>query len=127
MARYAVTVVSPPGFVHAAVFHEIGETLVHGLRALGHDAVLGPDAPEGRRAIVLGSNLLTRYRMPLPDDAILYNLEQVEPGSPWLTPWLIELFRRHEVWDYSERNAARYAELGLPRPRVVPVGWVPEL
>lgn len=127
MARYAVTIVQPPGYAHAAAFQEVGETLLHGLRALGHDAVLGPDAPEGRRAIVLGSNLLPRWGRPAPAGAVLYNLEQIEPGSPWLTPGLLELFRRHPVWDYSERNAARYAELGLPRPQVVPIGWVPEL
>jgi SAM-dependent methyltransferase len=127
MARYAVTIVQPPGYAHAAAFQEVGETLLHALRALGHDAVLGPDAPEGRRAIVLGSNLLPGHPLPLPDDAVLYNLEQIEPGSPWLTPQLLALFRKHPVWDYSERNAARYVELGLPRPQVVPVGWVPEL
>lgn len=127
MARYAVTIVSPPGYAHAAAFQEVGETLLHALRALGHDAVLGPDAPPGRQAIVLGSNLLPAHPLRLPDDAILYNLEQIEPGSGWLTPELLALFRRYQVWDYSARNADRYAELGLPRPRVVPVGWVPEL
>lgn len=127
MARYAVTIVQPPGYVHAAAFQEVGETLLHGLRALGHDAVLGPDTPPDRQAIVLGSNLLPRWGRRVPEDAILYNLEQVEPGSPWLAPELLELFRRHRVWDYSERNAGRYAELGLPRPQVVPIGWVPEL
>lgn len=127
MARYAVTIVRPPGYVHAAAFQEVGETLLHALRDLGHDAVLGDDTPPGRRAIVLGSNLLPHLGRRVPDDAILYNLEQIEPGSPWLTPALLELFRRHEVWDYSARNAARYAELGLPAPQVVPIGWVPEL
>ncbi|MBK9517856.1 MAG: methyltransferase domain-containing protein [Anaeromyxobacter sp.] len=127
MARYAVTVVQPPGYLHAAAFQEVGETLLHALAALGHDVVLGPDAPAGRTAIVLGSNLLPGHPLRLAPDAILYNLEQIEPGSPWLTPQLLALFRRHPVWDYSERNAARYAELGLDRPRVVPIGWVPEL
>ncbi len=127
MARFAVTIVSPPGYVHSAAFQEVGESLLHGLTALGHDAVLGHEAIPGRRAIVLGSNLLPRWGRQVPADAILYNLEQIEPGSPWLTPALLELFRRHEVWDYSERNAARYGELGLPAPRVVPIGWVPEL
>lgn len=127
MARFAVTIVSPPGYAHSAAFQEVGETLLHGLRSLGHDAVLGTDAPAGRRVIVLGSNLLPSHPVPLPADAILYNLEQIDPGSSWLTPALLELFRRHDVWDYSERNADRYAALGLPRPRVVPIGWVPEL
>jgi SAM-dependent methyltransferase len=127
MARYAVTIVRPPGYAHSAAFAEVGETLLHALRALGHDAVLGDDLPAGRQAIVLGSNLLEASPLRLPADAILYNLEQIEPGSPWLTPALLELFRRHQVWDYSQRNAARYPELGLPPPRVVPIGYVPQL
>ena len=128
MDRYAVVIVTPRGYAHSAAFREVGETLLHGLRRLGHDAVLTDGTtPKGRRAIVLGSNLAAQSGQPLPKDAILYNLEQVEAGSPWMTPRLLELFRRHELWDYSERNAARLAELGIPRPRVVPIGFVPEL
>ena len=128
MTRFAVSIVSPPGYVHSGAFREVGETLQHALGALGHDSILTDDcAPVGRRPIVLGSNLLPASSRPLAPDAILYNLEQVEAGSSWMTPALIELFRRHEIWDYSERNAGRYAELGLPRPRVVPIGYVPEL
>lgn len=127
-SAYNVVVVQPPGYVHSAAFREVAETLVHALRRLGHDATLtGDPAVPGRRPIVLGSNLLPRYPLPLPKDAILYNLEQIDPGSTWLRPELRALFRAHEVWDYSARNAARYAELGLAAPRVVPIGWVPEL
>jgi SAM-dependent methyltransferase len=128
VARYAVCIVSPPGYPHSAAFREVGETLVHGLSALGHDAVLGDDpAPAGRRAIVLGANLLPVTRQPVARDAILYNLEQIEPGSAWLGPDYVALLQDHEVWDYSARNAARYAALGLPAPRVVPIGWAPVL
>ena len=128
MSSFAVTVVSPPGYVHSGAFREVAEAVHHGLRALGHDSVLTDElAPRGRRAIVLGSNLLPAVKRRPRPDAILYNLEQIDPGSPWLTPALLELFRRHEVWDYSARNAARYPALGLKPPRVVPVGWVPEL
>ncbi|HYG67911.1 MAG TPA: hypothetical protein VD838_09635 [Anaeromyxobacteraceae bacterium] len=128
MASWSVVIVQPPGYAHSGAFLEVGETLAHALRRLGHDAILTADpAIPGRRPIVLGSNLLEAHPVPLPDDAILYNLEQIDPGSSWLRPALLERFRRHEVWDYSARNAARYPELGLRPPRVVPIGWVPEL
>jgi hypothetical protein len=125
--RYAVLVVQPEGYAHGGAFAEVAETLVHALRGLGQDAVLSHAPEPGRRPIVLGSNLLPAHPLPLPADAVLYNLEQVDPGSLWLGPELVALFRRHEVWDYSARNAARYPALGLPPPRVVPIGWVPEL
>ncbi|MGC3996935.1 MAG: methyltransferase domain-containing protein [Anaeromyxobacter sp.] len=128
MGRYAVTIVSPPGYVHASAFIEVAETLLHGLRALGHDAVLTDDPrPPGRRPIILGANLLARGNQKPARDAILYNLEQIDEGSSWLTPGFLALLGRHEVWDYSPRNAARYAALGLPPPRVVPIGYVPQL
>jgi len=125
---FAIAIIEPPGYRSAAAFREVGETLLHGLRRLGHDAVLGgeTDLP-GRRTIVLGANLLPLSPRPLPRGTILYNLEQIAPGSPWLSPAYVDLLRQHEVWDYSPRNAARYGEVGLEPPRVVPIGFVPEL
>jgi hypothetical protein len=123
-----VTIVSPGGYVHSAALREIGEALHHGLRALGHDSELTTDlALAGRRHIVLGAHLLAAEGREPPPGAILYNLEQVQPGSPWFRPELLDLCRRHEVWDYSRANADALEGLGVPRPRLVPVGYVPEL
>jgi SAM-dependent methyltransferase len=127
MGAFSVVVVEPPGYPHSAAFAEVAQLLLHGLARLGHDAVLAAAPAPGRRPIVLGANLLPSYPLPLPPDAILYNLEQLDPGSPWITPELVAVLRRHAVWDYSARNAAQYAALGLPRPQVLPVGWTPEL
>src|SRR3989344_4886862 len=100
--KFAVTVVSPPGYIHSAAFNEAAETIHYGLRSLGHDSVLTTEGMlPGRRHIVLGSNLLPRYQLPFAHDAILYNLEQVEVGSPWFRHELIDIFRRHVLWDYS--------------------------
>ncbi len=128
VSAFTICIVQPPGYMHSAAFREVGEMLLHGLRRLGHDAILSSEASHrARRPIVLGSNLLPTHPLPLPDDAILYNLEQIDLGSTWLSPQMLEILRRHEVWEYSARNAARYAELGLARPRLVPIGHVPEL
>ncbi|HUQ75599.1 MAG TPA: glycosyltransferase [Burkholderiales bacterium] len=126
--KFAVTVVSPPGYVHSAVFAEVAETIHHGLRSLGHDCVLTTEgALPGRQHIVLGSNLLPHYPLPLHDDAILYNLEQVEAGSSWLRPELVDILRRYTVWDYNPLNAAKLEALGVKVARIVPVGYVDEL
>ncbi|BDG07075.1 glycosyltransferase [Anaeromyxobacter paludicola] len=127
-SRFAVTVVSPPGYPHSQAFREIAETLHYGLLALGHDCVLTDRADlPGRRHVLLGSNLLPSHPIPLAPDTVLYNLEQVDRASTWLSPALLDLFRRHTVWDYSEKNADELARMGLPRPRVVPVGFAPAL
>ncbi len=131
MLRLAVSIVSPPGYPHSEAFREVAETLHAALLALGHDAVLTTELSlPGRRHIVLGCNLLPALAglgvRPAPG-SILYNLEQVQAGSPWMRPELLELFRQFPVWDYSARNVARWAELGVPEPRCVPIGTVPEM
>lgn len=126
--KFAVTIVSPPGYIHSAAFSEVAETIHYGLLSLGHDSVLTTQgALPGRLHIVLGSNLLPDYPLPLAHDAILYNLEQVGTDSIWLHPKLIEIFRRHVLWDYSNANAAALTTLGIRVAHVVPIGYVKEL
>ena len=126
--KFAVTVVAPPGYPHAAAFLEVAETLHAALTALGHDSVLTTEGQlAGRQHIVLGSNLLPRYPLPLAPDAILYNLEQVQLGSPWFRPELLDLFRRYTLWDYSRRNVDALAALDVKVARLVPIGYVPQL
>jgi len=126
--QFAVTVVSPPGYLHSAAFSEVAETIHYSLRSLGHDSVITAEGRlSGRQHIVLGSNLLPHFPLRISDEAILYNLEQVEIGSPWFQPDLVNLFRRYRVWDYSKRNAAALDALGVKVAQVVPLGYVAEL
>jgi 2-polyprenyl-3-methyl-5-hydroxy-6-metoxy-1,4-benzoquinol methylase len=123
--QLAVAIVSPPGSTQGAAFDEVGETLDQALHHLGHDCQVTRTLLPGRRHIVLGSHLVPRSA--LPPDSILYNLEQIDPASPWLTAELLSLWRRSTLWDYSATNIERLAALGLPRPRHVPVGYAPAL
>lgn len=126
--KIAVTIVTPPGYPHAEAFREVGETLVHGLAKLDMDAVLTTDLGlPGRTHLVLGSNLLPALGCEPPSGSILYNLEQVERGSPWLSPALLELLGRFRVWDYSLRNIEALRALGIGPVEHVPIGYVPEL
>jgi hypothetical protein len=43
------------------------------------------------------------------------------------SPRLLDLFRRHAVWDYSTRNIEQWARLGIRDVRHLPVGYVPQL
>lgn len=126
--RFAVAIVSPPGAVHSECFREVAESLHYGLLTLGHDAVLTDRLDlNDRRTIVLGSNLLPSLGLEPPPKSILYNLEQCSDDSTWITPELLRLFRRYQVWDYSQLNIERFATRDVPRPRHVPIGYVPEL
>jgi hypothetical protein len=128
MKKFAVTIVSPPGYKHCAAFREVAESIHHGLSALGHDSVLTTEGRlPGRQHLVLGANLLTAYPLALGQDAILYNLEQVTPGSHWFRQQDIDLFRRCRMWDYSPKNVVALEALGVKVERVLPVGYAPEL
>jgi hypothetical protein len=129
--RFAVTVLRPPGYQHWEAFTEVAETVHSALLHLGHDSVLthDPHLP-GRRHIILGSNLLAHHPNPadvLPGNSVLYNLDQVSPDSPWITQNLLDLFKKHTVWDYSTRNITALERLGVSGARHVPIGHVPEL
>ncbi|ANB74371.1 hypothetical protein AYM40_19830 [Paraburkholderia phytofirmans OLGA172] len=126
--KFAVTVISPPGYIHSSAFFEIAESLHYGLLLLGHDSVLTSEGQlPGRQHIVLGANLLPHYVLPLAPDAILYNLEQIQCGSSWISPALIEIYRRHTLWDYSPTNANALASLGVGVARILPIGYASEL
>ncbi len=127
--KFSVIIVTPRNYVHSEAFAETAETVHAGLRALGHEAVLtrSLEVPSGRRPIIFGANLLATFKVEPPPRSILYNLEQVQHGSDWLTPGLLDLFRRFELWDYSERNADALVAMGVPRPQVVPISYTPSL
>jgi hypothetical protein len=127
--RFAIVTIAPPAFGHWRAFDEVAETLQAALAELGHDAVrLQNEFPRDRRCIVLGTNLLPLFGgLSPPDEAILFNLEQVVDGSPWWNLQYQLLLGRHRVWDYSRANIERLAALGIARVQHVPLGYAPEL
>lgn len=124
-----IYVVSPHGYDHSRAFDELALTLHHGLADLGAPVPVVTEPFEvGERPIVLGPQLLTRQGAPdlvLPEEAILFNLEQIEPGSPWCTDGYRALLERHRVWDYSPRNLRALADWGVHGARLCEPGYHP--
>jgi hypothetical protein len=123
--KFAVTIISPLGYLPSETFREVAQVVHEGLLALGHDAILTTrtDIPD-RRHIIFGANLLSRYPQTLAPDSILYNLEQVEMGSTWFDDKLLDLFRRYAVWDYSLSNVATLKTFDIEAVHV-PIGYMP--
>ena len=97
-------------------------------KALGFTAPIVTDHMEiNDWAVVLGANLLPSQSIPLPRRLIVYNLEQIFDGSPWMTTQYIELLKRYPVWDYSARNIERLKVHGITRVALCGIGYMPTL
>ncbi len=124
-----IWVVSPFGYAHSRVFDEIALALRDGLMGLGVEAAI-TYYPWGLcdKTIILGSQLLAAVPpVELPPDAILYNLELVDPESPWITPEYLKLLGAHQVWDFRQDNVQALRALGIHGVRICPIGYVPSL
>jgi hypothetical protein len=130
VARYTVWIVQPqqdPGF---RCFYEVAEGVAYSLRQLGHEVafVKGTSpysyALPDSRAILFNGNSLPPA--PLAPDTIIYNAEQVQVDA-WKTSNYVALMQRHTVWDYSDENIGRLAQLGVTRVVSCPVGYYPGL
>jgi O-methyltransferase len=99
--------VQAPGYSHHRAFDEVVQGLHASLARLGLNApvVTGP-TPGSGVPIVIGATLIAQnnQRIPLPPGSIIYNLEQVEIDSPWMTDSYLDLLRHNVVWDYSAVN-----------------------
>ena len=125
MSKYAVTLICPPNYIHWQGFLDVAKTLNQGLKNLGYDSMLRYAPDHNRRNIILGSNLLKYYPIPIPDDSILYNLEQVENGDPtWVNKEFIDLHQKYTTWDFCDYNAKAFADIGVKVDAVVPMGYV---
>jgi hypothetical protein len=125
--RFAVVTPDPAGWMHVRAFDEVAEAIEQGLLELGHDCrrLTGALAAD-RINILFGAHHLQASAKPAPD-TILFNLEQIVPGSLWLSPAYLSLLRRYRVWDYSARNVEALRAAGVPRVAHVPIGHVKSL
>jgi hypothetical protein len=125
-----IYIVSPTRYGHSEAFSEIAQALHFGMASLGVEAPIVRDSWDIRGTpVVLGAHLLLDYpqRNPLPDDAILYNLEQVDPDSDHFPQVYLDLLRRYRIWDYSPRNIEQLESMGVPDAQLCQIGFAPEL
>ncbi len=119
---YTIWQVSPKNYIHSRCFDEVAQALRESFRELGHKCEIVTDGKKCRgTAIVLGAHLLTPLDF-LPDDMIIYNLEQV--GSTWMNPAYINLMKHWPVWDYCEGNIQELLKFGIAA-KLCRVGYSP--
>ena len=126
---FSIWIVTPDSYSFSRCFEDVAFALQCAFRELGFKVpvVTRPEGTTGT-VIVLGPHLLFRIdQQSLPERMVLFNLEQVYPDSPWITPDYIKLAQHHLVWDYSERNVSQWSALGVRCAAVCGIGYVPEL
>ncbi len=128
-APYSIWIVSPPGFAHSRAFDEIAIALKEGFDKIGFRTPIVRDAEEiGGQGIVLGCNLIPEFGLSnLPDNLIMFNMEQIQADSCWMTPAYLDLLKAYPVWDYSRRNIQKLERLGLDGARWCGIGYEPGL
>ena len=122
--KWAVVIISPHGYIHSSCFREIADTIVAGFHNLGIDCDLsiGTCVP-GRQNLILGTNLIPFHSIDIPNDSILYNLEQVQNNTNWLSESMINILKRYRIWDYSKSNEVELNRLGIKVERILPIGY----
>lgn len=114
MASFNVVQIGPDTNVHLRAFDEIAELLRAALSDLGHSvtSTISKLQP-GTRNLVLGFHALSaRAIESLPEDAILYNFEQIDPTS-MMPPQRLGAFGEFTIWDYSLKNIEAWQSKGI--------------
>jgi hypothetical protein len=114
-------------------YQEVIDSVLWGLRQLGHDATYSVNLCHNQATnILFGGHLLPELLMNCPDGTIYYNLEQIsghpqyDQSNPKDTVKLIA--SRFQIWDYTGANMATWNSL-TPKYaiKLVPVGYAPIL
>jgi len=128
--QFTLWVVSPPDMIWSHVFDEVAVGLQSAFADLGYDVRIVTNPKEIRgTAIVLGAHLAKAHGITLPQDCVIYNLEQVHPQAERFTPeeGYLDAMKTRPVWDYSETNIAALAKMGVENVVHCAIGYAPEL
>lgn len=107
---------------------EIVEGFRLGLCELGYDVTWHYAQIDADRVNIImfgAASLQWQAIAHLAPNCIVVNIEQLVEGGNAFNPTYLEVLRNSYVWEYSELNFRRYAELGIPHASLVPLGYQP--
>ncbi|MGA3002095.1 MAG: hypothetical protein ABSE20_10240 [Acetobacteraceae bacterium] len=133
MTHFNLVHVVGKGIRGTEAYQEVIDSLLWGVRQLGHDATYSVNACHHNATnILFGAHLLPDLLINSPDDTIYYNLEQIsghpqyDQCNPKDTVKLIAAKLR--IRDYTGANIATWNSLNLKHTvKLVPVGYAPIL
>lgn len=121
--RFTIVVAKHDTEPNAARYDDFVKALGDALIALGHE-VTGLDQPG--RLIMFNANNMTDPTGELPEDAILYNTEQIAAvGTPKFAMMAYKAHQKRVIWEYSDANVkVLRGALGMQRIVMCPVGYI---
>ena len=127
--KFDVLIAQPKGYAFSAAFDEVAHGIAQGLRENGHFSqvryVSSFSTDSDYIPIIFAAHLLPDE--PIPANAIIYNLEQINSGSRLLNEKYLNQLKNHIVWDYSQRNIQALKQKGVNNIFHVPIGYAQDL
>ena len=109
------------------IFNDVAETIRYGLDELNYETIILNKIVEGYVHILLGSHLIEDWSN-VPRNSIIYNLEQLNSDSVYLSELYVQKLNEFQVWDYSKKNIEwLHRSQSNLNPVYMPVGYVPTL
>ena len=104
--RIAIVRVAPAGYPHHHAFDEVVQALTSALVERGIEVTLLDNSLASDAInIVIGAHLLGDAALrSLPNNVILYNFEQFDKDSKWMSGGYVAALAANRCWDYSQRN-----------------------
>lgn len=117
---YYLWICTPEDYPFSQCFFDQAYPLQEALTELGHNCQIVINEPPHTQenVIIFGGHLI---KHEIPKNWIIYNLEQVTEGSPWMVESYLTLLKKNPVWDYIEDNVTK---LGV-EAKILPVGYMP--
>ncbi|KEK24068.1 hypothetical protein [Bacillus gaemokensis] len=95
-------------------FIDVARALKWKLDQQGKKAIISETLLENaKHTVIFGAHSYVYTPMNIPKDAIIYNLEQLYDGSPYVNPIYLTILKSREIWDYSSQNIAWLKEKEL--------------
>lgn len=120
--------ISPPGYIHSQAFTEVVDFIRAGFEHLGIRTVCAVNsvATEGVN-LIFGAHLINAEAIDtLPNNIVIYNLEQLAGNVHQIYPHYSRLLSRFPVWDYSRRNIEKCrADTGNAHVHYAGIGYAP--
>lgn len=133
MANKCVEIVriSSDKYIHHQAFDEVVDSLCEGMRGIGYAPVIIYNKVNVSCdfSILIGAHLLSDQALAsLPDNVIIYNLEQIpEPSERYnsiVRQSYLDALIRSRIWDYSQKNIQLLRSFySADRIDYVPIGY----